>query len=124
MKSISLFILLFFTQTLNAQKTLPSVIKENTQTFVVENNHFSGRGWNVILNQIKTHNNVLIGEDHFLNEIPFFISQIADEVKFDNFFCEIDPYSAKMMEAKIRTLSESDLNNIFTPLAIHFLFTH
>jgi hypothetical protein len=122
MKSISLFILLFFTQTLNAQKTLPSVIKENTQTFVVENNHFSGRGWNVILNQIKTHNNVLIGEDHFLNEIPFFISQIADEVKFDNFFCEIDPYSAKMMEAKIRTLSESDLNEYIHSFSNTFSF--
>jgi hypothetical protein len=51
---------------------------------------------------------VFIGEDHFTNEIPLFTSAIATKVEFDNFFIETDPYSAKIIESKIKTLG--DLN--------------
>lgn len=110
MKFIYIAILFFFHQSIKAQETLSSIIKENTQTFILENNEFTGKGWDEILSKIKKHNNILIGEDHFFNEIPFFISQINNEVKFDNFFCEVGPYLGKTLETKIKNLSPSNLD--------------
>ena len=109
-------------QTSKAQENLSSIIKENTQTFVLENNEFEGEGWDEVLNKIKTHNNVLIGEDHFFNEIPLFISKLTDEVKFDNFFCEIDPYLATILETKIENLPDSELDKFIDSFGNTFSF--
>ena len=96
-------------QILTAQEDLSSLVKENAKTFSIQNNQFVGDGWNQVLEEIKAHNNILIGEDHFFNEVPFFISKISSEVKFDNYFCEIDPYSAEIIQEKIKTLSQQKL---------------
>lgn len=122
MKKIYLVILITLTQAIQAQETLSSIIKENTQTFVLENDEFIGTGWNEILNQIKMHDDVLIGEDHFFNEIPLFISKVNDEVKFDNFFCEIDPYLAKILEHKIKNLTNAELNTFINDFGNTFSF--
>ncbi|MBU3012328.1 hypothetical protein KO506_13005 [Polaribacter vadi] len=122
MKFIYIIVLIFFTQSVKAQETLSSIIKENTQTFILDNNEFTGKGWNEILGVIKAHNNILIGEDHFFNEIPLFISKINNEVKFDNFFCEIDPYTATILETKINKSSTSDLNTFTSSFSNTFSF--
>lgn len=62
-------------------------------------------GWDKILAAAQKSSSVLIGEDHFTNEIPYFTSALSSQIKFDNFFGEIDPYSAKILQQKIRTLS-------------------
>lgn len=122
MKFIYFVILIVVTQSIKAQDTLSSIIKENTETFRLDHNTFTGKGWDEILGDIKNHNNILIGEDHFFNEIPLFISQINNEVKFDNFFCEIGPYLGKTLETKIKNLSPSDLNKFTTSFGNTFAF--
>ncbi|MNJ97719.1 hypothetical protein D3C87_154720 [compost metagenome] len=110
-KIVSLIsISLFFAGITLAQDSLITVLAKNNQTsFVKENNHFKGLGWEKILDQAKKSSNVLIGEDHFTNEIPFFVSKIAEQIKFDNFFCEIDPFTAHIFEQKVKTLSADAL---------------
>jgi hypothetical protein len=71
---------------------------------------FTGIGWTKLLEKARESNDVLIGEDHFTNEIPYFTSALASQIKFDNFFCEIDPFTANILEGKIKSLSENDLD--------------
>jgi len=93
-----------------AQDSLITVLAKNNQTsFIKEANYFKGLGWDKILEQAKKSNNVMVGEDHFTNEIPFFVSKIAEQIKFDNFFCEIDPFTAHIFEQKVKTLSADAL---------------
>lgn len=83
--------------------------KGNVTSFVPEGNSFSGLGWTKIMEKVNESNDVLIGEDHFTNEIPYFTSALASQVKFDNFFCEIDPFTARILQHKIETLSKIEL---------------
>ena len=122
MKLIPFVLIVCFTQLLQAQTSLSSIMELYTTEFSYANNEFEGEGWKEILAQIKKHNNVLIGEDHFYNEIPLFISKVHDEVKFDNLFCEIDPYMASTLEDKIRGLSEAELNKFTASFGPAFSF--
>lgn len=101
-----IFSSLFFGLNSFAQDSLitASALK-NVSIFVKEFNSFKGAGWEKIITQAKASPNVLIGEDHFTNETPYFTSAIASEIKFDNFFCEIDPFTARILQDKIKTLS-------------------
>jgi hypothetical protein len=114
MKSIGLLTAIIFlciaSQYASAQDSLVTEIaKKNSATFSVEKNAFKGSAWDTLVRQIQKSDFVLIGEDHFTNEIPFFYSAVSSAVKFDNFFCEIDPYSAKLIESAIKNLSEVQL---------------
>ena len=111
-KIIALVILSFVIPVeLFSQDSLVSQIaSKNFTKFSVHNNTFSGIGWDTLVNKIKVSDFVLIGEEHLTNEIPSFFEAITTEVKFDNFFCEMDPYSAKIIESKIKNLSEIELN--------------
>ena len=122
MKTFVTLLFVISMQIINAQENLSSIIKENAKTFSIQNNQFIGEGWNQVLKQIKTHDNILIGEDHFFNEIPFFVSKIIDEVKFDNYFCEIDPYSATIITNKIKSLSDQKLKQYTTQFSNTFSF--
>ena len=113
MKSFYLFIIITFNATsltLFAQDSLiTKIAKQNHLIFGVDKNTFKGLGWDTLVSQIQKSDFVLIGEDHFTNEIPFFTSAVVNKVKFDNFFGEIDPYSAKIIESKIKTLNDLQL---------------
>jgi len=89
---------------------LTSIIRQNNSLFAPSGNSFSGEGWRKIDSAIKSSKNVLIGEDHFLGEVPLFVDAIAQRVKFDNFVIEIDPYSAALLQNKINTLSTGQFN--------------
>jgi hypothetical protein len=96
--------------TLVAQDSLITAIaKQKLSTFAVDKKSFSGSAWDTLVARVQKSDFVMIGEDHFTNEIPFFCSALTNTVKFDNFICEIDPYAAKIIEAKIKTLSEPEL---------------
>lgn len=115
MKSLRLLAVLIvltasFSITFAQDSLVTQFAKKDLTTFTVNNNSFTGKGWDSLINKIQKTDFVLIGEDHFTNEIPFFCSAIAAEVKFDNFFCEIDPYSAKLVESKIKQLSAAQLS--------------
>jgi len=95
----------------NGQDSLiTNIARDNVTTIIKEQNNLSGTGWTKILAEANKSNYVLVGEEHFTNEIPFFLSRLTSEIKFDNFFCEIDPYSAKILESKLKHLPPSELN--------------
>lgn len=106
-----------------AQDSLITELAKLSQTsFTKQANSFKGLGWDKIIAQAKKSNNVLIGEDHFINEIPPFVSKIASEIKFDNFFCEIDPFTAKILQQKIKNLSADALKNYIAAYGNTFSF--
>ncbi len=95
-----------------SQDTLFTQIAKSNVTLLSPNKEsFTGAGWDTLIHHIQQADFVLIGEDHFTNEIPAFFKAITSEVKFDNFFCEIDPYSAKIIRDKITILSEKKLDS-------------
>ena len=70
---------------------------ENLKLFSPQSNSFTGEGWEYIKNKVEASQNILVGEDHFSNEIPFFIKAVSDLTKFDNFYIEVDPYTTKLL---------------------------
>lgn len=70
---------------------------ENLKLFSPQSNSFTGEGWDYIKNKVETSQNILVGEDHFSNEIPFFIKAVSDLTRFDNFYIEVDPYTTKLI---------------------------
>ena len=85
---------------------LQQIAAENSKLFQYQNGEFSGVGWDFIKEKINSSKNVLIGEDHFSNEIPAFIQSIVKTTDFDNFYIEIDPYSTKIIENTFKKMSE------------------
>lgn len=101
---------------------ITQIAGKNMTTFSVKNQSFEGKGWDTIVSKVQKSDFVLIGEDHFINEIPFFFSALTNKVKFDNFFCEIDTYSAKIIESKIKNLSDTQLRNYVADFGNVFSF--
>lgn len=101
---------------------ITSLAKNNLSKFVKKQGSFAGSGWEEIINKAKVSNDVLIGEDHFTNEIPYFTSALAGQVKFDNFFCEIDPFTASILQDKIKTLSAAALEKYINEFGNTFSF--
>jgi len=120
--ALTIFTCLFHTLNSSAQDSLITILaKKNQTSFAKDANGLKGPGWDKIVEKAKGSSNVLIGEEHFTNEIPFFVSKIVEQIKFDNFFCEIDPFTAHIFEQKIKTLSAdalkkytSDYGNTFS----------
>lgn len=116
-----LAVLLYFNS--HSQDTLITQIAKNNFTLLSpEQSSFTGAGWDTLLQQIKQSDFVLIGEDHFTNEIPAFFKAITTKVKFDNFFCEIDPYSAKIIQNKIASLPKEKLSKYVAQYGNTFSF--
>lgn len=112
--SLLLSAFLFFSTTsisFAQDSLLTSLAKKNVTTFIKQADTFSGPGWEKIIKKATASNDVLIGEDHFTNEIPYFTSAIVSRIKFENFFCEIDPFTAEILQGKIKNLSETALQN-------------
>ncbi|MWB93089.1 hypothetical protein GON26_01855 [Flavobacterium sp. GA093] len=125
MKKITFLLLtLFITNFNNAQnKVLDSLVQKNGFPFQTNKNiSFQGKGWDVLLNEIKQSNSVLLGEIHFTNEIPYFTNAIINEVDFDNYFLEVDPYSVALIEKKIKSLSADELNSFVKEYYTNFSF--
>lgn len=101
---------------------ITTLATKNISTFVKQGRSFSGAGWDKILTQAKTSPDVLIGEDHFTNETPYFTAAIASEIRFDNFFCEIDPFTARILQDKIKGLSPAALQKFVNEFGDTFSF--
>lgn len=101
---------LVFTNTIFSQDSLlVDIASKHTKTFNLNEGEFKGAGWDFIKEQLKQSQNVLIGEEHFSNEIPVFVQAIANEIAFDNFYIEVDPYSTKIIKESIENFSEDEL---------------
>jgi len=123
-KTIFLLLTLFITNFTNAQNILlDSLVQKNGFPFQIDKTiSFQGKGWDVLLNEIKQSNSVLLGETHFTNEIPYFTNAVINEVKFDNYFLEVDPYSVAIIETKIKSLSDEQLNTFVKKYSTNFSF--
>ena len=95
--------LLFLGNPCFSQDTLiQELLIDNTLQFNFNGKEFKGDGWDYIQNEVRESSNVLLGEDHFSNEIPLFTKAIFDIKSFDNFFIEVDPYSAEIIVESIQ----------------------
>jgi len=123
-KILFLLVTLFIANFNHAQNTvLDSLAEKNGFAFQPDKNiSFQGKGWDVLMNEIKQSNSVLLGETHFTNEIPYFTNALINEVKFDNFFLEVDPYSVDIIETKIKSLSDEQLNSFVKEYSTNFSF--
>ncbi|WP_426475887.1 hypothetical protein [Chryseobacterium balustinum] len=125
MKKITFLLLtLFITNFSYAQNiVLDSLVGKNSFPFQIDKNtSFKGKGWDILLDEIKRSNSVLLGETHFTNEIPYFTNAVINEVKFDNYFIEVDPYSVDLIETKIKSLSPERLNSFVKEYSTNFAF--
>lgn len=125
MKKLTILLLTLFITNYNyAQNTvLDSLVQKNGFAFQTDKNiSFQGKGWDVLLNEIKQSNSVLLGEAHFTNEVPYFTNVVINEVKFDNYFIEVDPYSVDIIETKIKSLPAEKLNSFVKEYSTNFSF--
>jgi len=125
MKKTILLLLTLFIANFNygQNRVLDSLVQKNSFPFQIEKNiSFQGKGWDVLLDEIKQSNSVLLGETHFTNEIPYFTNAVINEVKFDNYFLEVDPYSVDIIETKIKSLSAEKLNSFVKEYSTNFSF--
>jgi len=125
MKKIIFLLLAALITNLNyAQNALlDSLIQKNSFPFQNDTNiSFQGKGWDVLLDEIKQSNSVLLGESHFTNEIPYFTNAVINAVEFDNYFLEVDPYSVDIIETKVRSLSAAQLNLFVKEYSKNFSF--
>ncbi len=86
-----------------------SLIRANTYTFS-QGPTFSGKGWDQLLEKAKRTNYVLIGEDHFTNEIPMFTRAFAQQWMPANYICEVDPWMMNIFSSKINSSTNDQLN--------------
>jgi len=125
MKKIILLLLTLFIANFNYAQNilLDSLVQKNGFPFQNDKNiSFQGKGWDVLLDEIKQSNSMLLGETHFTNEIPYFTNAITNEVHFDNYFLEVDPYSVDIIETKIKSLSPEQLNSFIKEYSTNFSF--
>lgn len=119
----SAFLFFAATSTTFAQDSLlTSLARNNMTTFVKQADTFSGAGWEKLIKKATASNDILIGEDHFTNEIPYFTSAIVSKIKFENFFCEIDPFTSEILQGKIKNLSPLALQNYVNTYGNAFSF--
>ncbi|MFD1316733.1 hypothetical protein [Namhaeicola litoreus] len=115
-----------WSQYLLAQDSLLlDVIYKNHKIFKLENKQFSGEGWDFIKEKVITRRNILIGEDHFSNEIPLFVKSLSDVTSFDNFYIEVDPYSTRIIEKSLTEYTEEQrqaFNNKYGELFSFYSF--
>jgi hypothetical protein len=117
MKKTKLLILtLFIAHFSYAQTTLmDSLIQKNYSTFKKNNNNaFEGKGWTILLDEMNKNNSVLLGEQHFTNEVPYFTNAVINTIKFDNYILEIDPFTVNTISTKIKSLSPAELDKFRT----------
>jgi hypothetical protein len=97
------------TATAQSKLNFDSLVAANAVTFKA-GSQFSGKGWDQLIEKSRRTNYVLIGEDHFISEIPLFTQAFAQQIKPDNYICEIDPWMLTIFNSKITKSSASQLD--------------
>jgi len=90
---------------LKAEETAFAELAQQHQLAMAEQDGvFSGAGWDLLSQRVAGAQHVLVGEDHFTNEMPLLIGAIAGIGRFDHFYIEVDPFSTRIIERSIREL--------------------
>ncbi|SFE44548.1 hypothetical protein SAMN05216167_1148 [Spirosoma endophyticum] len=77
------------------------LLNENTSSLKPGSKGFTGKGWDLIQSGVQQNQYVLIGEDHFMAEIPYFTEQVLKTSTFNTFALEVDPYVAQILNQKL-----------------------
>lgn len=111
MKRLTLILLTLTSINAIAQSKLnfDSLLTANTMTFT-GTSQFSGKGWDHIINKSGRTNYVLIGEDHFIGEIPVFTRAFTQQVKPENYICEVDQWMMNIFTSKITKSTQAQLD--------------
>lgn len=107
--AFSLLILLAGQVTAQTKLNFDSLIVANVATFK-GSGQFAGKGWDQLVENASKTNYVLIGEDHFISEVPLFTQALIQRLDVDNYVCEMDQWMLNIFASKINTLPESQLN--------------
>lgn len=86
-----------------------SLLTANVLTFK-GGGQFSGKGWDKLLEKSKRTNYVMIGEDHFIAEVPLFTQAFAAQYKPDNYICEVDKWMMEIFASKITKSTQAQLD--------------
>lgn len=110
--ALSIVLLLLFSQTTFAQSRLyfDSLIAANTSVFK-GGNQFSGKAWDQLVERSRATNYVLIGEDHFLSEVPQFTNALIQQLAIDNYICEMDQWMLDIFKSRISTNTDAQLQS-------------
>ncbi len=85
-----------------------SLLTANAFTF--DGKQFSGKGWDHLIERSKRTNYILIGEDHFISEIPLFTQAFTKQIKPDNYICEVDQWMMNIFTSKISKSTPAQLD--------------
>lgn len=97
----------FYTSQVKSQ-LLDSLIRANRSYFTYDQT-FSGMGWTQLMERVNQSHYVLIGEDHFIREIPLFTQALIRASSFQNYVAELDPWMMQLFQDKITRLSNAEL---------------
>jgi hypothetical protein len=104
-----------------------SLLRKNLQAhkydFAATGDHrFAGAGWDSLVQEGQKAQYFLIGEIHGINEIPYLVNALAQQISFETFVIEIDPYLNTILQAKIKTLNEQDLQKWYQEFGSNLSF--
>ena len=96
----------------HAQSTfnLDSLIASKATNFS-GGNQFSGKSWDHLVERARSTGYVLIGEDHFISEVPLFTRALMQNLKVDNYICEMDQWTLDIFRDQIRSLTDARLQS-------------
>ncbi len=77
------------------------LLNQNTFSLHPGPTGFTGKGWDLIQAGVQKNQYVLIGEDHFMTEVPYFTEQVLKATTFNTFALEVDPYIAQIINQKM-----------------------
>ena len=105
------FIILLLSSTLpvKAQLNFDSLVIASATVFN-GNGKFIGKPWDQLVERASKANYVLIGEDHFINEVPLFTQALVNSISIDNYICEIDQWMLNIFKDKISSLTTLQLD--------------
>ena len=82
--------------------------RQHQLSMSVSGKGFAGPGWEFLSRRVAEARYVLVGEDHFTNEIPLFVEAVAEVEPFEAFYIEVDPWSTRIIERSILQLETSE----------------
>ncbi|HZY81906.1 MAG TPA: hypothetical protein VFE50_20420 [Cyclobacteriaceae bacterium] len=119
--ALSVQVLISISVSAQSKLNFDSLVAANAVTFK-GGSQFSGKGWDHLIEKSKRTNYILIGEDHFISEVPLFTQAFAQQVKFDNYICEMDKWMMDIFTSKITRSTPAQLDAWITANYNNFSF--
>lgn len=79
------------------------LLRQGTYPLQLDNQQFSGLGWDKLQKASQASQVVLIGEDHGIAQIPVLTAALAHHIKPKLYVAEVDPYTAQTLTELLKT---------------------